>query len=149
MKTKQIVIAMVLSLIAKAVSAQMPYMEEVKALGAIAGQGLACGASKYDDFELLARAILLTKSPSDKLQTDAIYAYSEEKADVYMSKELDALIIKKFLRRCSMGTAQSKCPMAKFLLHANPMMQGLFIKTTMIEKLLRQYTMVKRQLLPK
>lgn len=89
MKTKQIVIAMVLSLIANAASAQMPYMEEVKALGAIAGQGLACGASKYDDFELLARAILLTKSPSDKLQTDAIYVYSEEKADVYMSKELD------------------------------------------------------------
>ncbi len=71
------------------VRAQMPYMEEVRALGAIAGQGLACGASKYDTFELLARAILLTKSPSDKLQNDAIYAYSEEKANVYMSKEMD------------------------------------------------------------
>lgn len=69
--------------------AQLPYMEEVRALGAISGQGLACGASKYDTFELLARAILLTKSPSDKLQNDAIYAYSEEKANVYMSKEMD------------------------------------------------------------
>ena len=69
--------------------AQMPYIEEVRALGAISGQGLACGASKYDTFELLARAILLTKSPSDKLQRDAIYAYSEEKANAYMSKEMD------------------------------------------------------------
>ncbi len=69
--------------------AQMPYIEEVRALGAIAGQGLACGSSKYDTFELLARAILLTKSPSDKLQNDAIYAYSEEKATTYMSKEMD------------------------------------------------------------
>lgn len=69
--------------------AQMPYMEEMRALGAIAGQGLACGSTKYDTFELLARAILLTKSPTDKLQKDAIYAYSEEKANVYMSKEID------------------------------------------------------------
>ncbi len=71
------------------VQAQMPYMEEVKALGAISGQGLACGSTKYDTFELLARAILLTKSPSDKLQNDAIYAYSEAKANAYMSKEMD------------------------------------------------------------
>lgn len=70
-------------------AAQMPYIEEVKALGAISGQGLACGSSKYDTFELLARAILLTKSPSDKLQNDAIYAYSEAKANAYMSKEMD------------------------------------------------------------
>lgn len=70
-------------------AAQMPYIEEARALGAISGQGLACGASKYDTFEMLARAILLTKSPSDKLQTDAIYAYSEEKANVYISKEMD------------------------------------------------------------
>ncbi len=69
--------------------AQMPYIEEVRALGAISGQGLACGSSKYDTFELLARAILLTKSPSDKLQNDAIYAYSEEKANAYISKEMD------------------------------------------------------------
>ena len=78
-----------LSLPAGAARAQMPYIEEVRALGAIAGQGLACGSSKYDTFELLARAILLTKSPTDKLQNDAIYAYSEEKANAYMSKELD------------------------------------------------------------
>lgn len=76
-------------LAASSARAQMPYIEEVRALGAIAGQGLACGSSKYDTFEMLARAILLTKSPSDKLQNDAIYAYSEEKANAYMSKEMD------------------------------------------------------------
>ena len=79
----------VLSMMINSAQAQMPYMEEVRALGAIAGQGLACGSAKYDTFELLARAILLTKSPSDKLQNDAIYAYSEEKASAYMSKEMD------------------------------------------------------------
>lgn len=76
-------------LISGSALAQMPYIEEVRALGAIAGQGLACGSTKYDTFELLARAILLTKSPTDKLQKDAIYAYSEEKANTYMSKEID------------------------------------------------------------
>lgn len=83
---------MIFVLLAAAVSpaaAQMPYIEEVKALGAISGQGLACGSSKYDTFELLARAILLTKSPSDKLQNDAVYVYSEAKANAYMSKEMD------------------------------------------------------------
>ena len=76
-------------LVAGSANAQMSYMEEVKALGLISGQGLACGSTKYDDFELLARAILLTKSPSDAVQQRAIYAYSEEKANAYVSKELD------------------------------------------------------------
>ena len=53
--------------------AQMPYLDEVKALGAVAGQGMACGASKYDTFELLARAILISKAPSDKMQSEAVY----------------------------------------------------------------------------
>ncbi len=88
-------------ILANVANAQMPYIEEVRALGAISGQGLACGSAKYDTFEMLARAILLTKSPSDKLQNDAIYAYSEEKANAYMSKEIDgfygcAEIIRRF-----------------------------------------------------
>lgn len=69
--------------------AQMSYMDEVRALGAVSGQGLACGAAKYDDFELLARAIMLSKAPSDKLRNDAIYAYNEEKANAYFSKQMD------------------------------------------------------------
>ena len=86
---KPFMILAALMMAARPAAAQMPYIEEVKALGAISGQGLACGSSKYDTFELLARAILLTKSPSDKLQNDAIYAYSEAKANAYMSKEMD------------------------------------------------------------
>lgn len=85
------VLTAVLSLLlwTSAAGAQMPYMEEVKALGAISGQGLACGSTKFDTFEMLARAILLTKSPSERLQNEAIYAYSEAKANAYMSKEMD------------------------------------------------------------
>ncbi len=69
--------------------AQMAYMEEIRALGAISGQGLACGSTKYDTFELLARAILLTKSPSEVITGQAIRAYNEEKANAYFSKQMD------------------------------------------------------------
>ena len=69
--------------------AQMPYIEEIRALGAISGQGMACGASKYDTFEMLARAILISKSPTDTLQGQAIYVYNEEKVNAYMSKQMD------------------------------------------------------------
>ena len=84
-----------------AASAQMPYMEEVKALGIISGQGLACGSSKYKTYEMLARAILITKAPNAKLMDKAIYVYNEEKANAYMSKQLDGnyecpLIVRRF-----------------------------------------------------
>lgn len=69
--------------------AQMAYMDEVKALGAVAGQALACGSPKYDTFELLARAIMISKAPSDKLQADAMYTYNEAKANSYVSKQMD------------------------------------------------------------
>ena len=71
--------------------AQMSYLDEVRALGAVSGQGLACGASKYDSFELLARAILISKAPSDSFQTQGMYAYNEEKANAYISKQMDGM----------------------------------------------------------
>lgn len=71
------------------VSAQIPYMEEAKALGAVSGQGLACNSVKYDNFELLARAIILSKSPSDSMQEKALYTYNEAKANAYFSKQMD------------------------------------------------------------
>lgn len=71
------------------VKAQMAYIDEARALGAVAGQGLACGSAKYDTFELLARAIILTKSPSDVMQDKALRVFTEEKADVFVSKQLD------------------------------------------------------------
>ena len=71
--------------------AQMSYLDEVRALGAVSGQGLACGASKYDSFELLARAILISKAPSDSFQAQGMYAYNEEKANAYISKQMDGM----------------------------------------------------------
>ncbi|MDD4556379.1 MAG: hypothetical protein PHE89_03515 [Alphaproteobacteria bacterium] len=65
------------------------YMDEVKALGVVAGQGLACGSSKYDTFEMLARAIMITKAPSNAIQEQAMYKYNDEKANAYVSKQFD------------------------------------------------------------
>lgn len=65
---------------------QVSYLEEVQSLGAVAGQGLACNASKYHTFELLARAIMVSKAPSDEAQADAMKAYNEYKATAFISK---------------------------------------------------------------
>lgn len=70
-------------------NAQMAYTEEVKALGAVAGQALACNSPKYDTFELLARAIMISKAPTDKMQADGMYAYNDAKANAYISKQMD------------------------------------------------------------
>lgn len=86
---------------AASASAQLPYIEEVKVLGAIGGQGMACGSTRYSTYEMLARAIMLTKAPNIEMMNKAIYAYSEAKADSYMSKQLDGyyecpLIVRRF-----------------------------------------------------
>lgn len=65
------------------------YMDEVKALGAVAGQGLACGSTRIDTFEMIARAILITKARSNAEQAAGMRAYNEEKANAYVSKQLD------------------------------------------------------------
>lgn len=70
-------------------AAQMPYLDEMKALGTVSGQGLSCGASKYDQFEMLARALMLTKAPNNEMLQKGVYAYTEAKASVYMNKRLD------------------------------------------------------------
>ena len=69
--------------------AQMPYLEEVKALGIISGQGMACGSSKHPTFEMLARAIILTKAPNQDMLDQAAYIYNEAKANTYLSKQMD------------------------------------------------------------
>lgn len=65
------------------------YMDEVKALGAVAGQGLACGSTRIDTFEMIARVILITKAVSNAEQAAGMRAYNEEKANAYISKQLD------------------------------------------------------------
>ena len=64
---------------------QITYLDEVKQLGAVSGQGLGCRARKYQQYELLARALLVTKSPNDKLQQQAMRVYNEAKVDAYMT----------------------------------------------------------------
>lgn len=68
---------------------EVSYMDEVKALGAVAGQGMACGASRYDTFEMIARVILVTKARSNAEQAAGMKAYNNEKANAYISKQMD------------------------------------------------------------
>ena len=65
------------------------YIEEMQSLGAVSGQGLACQASKYDTFELLARAIMISKAKSDAEQAKGMEAYNEYKANAFISKVKD------------------------------------------------------------
>ena len=64
---------MLMMLNAAAAHADGPsYIEEMQSLGAVAGQGLACQAQKYDTFELLARAIMVSKASSDAVQAEGM-----------------------------------------------------------------------------
>lgn len=72
-------------------NSQVTYMDEVKALGAVAGQGLACGSTRIDTFEMIARVILITKARSDAEQAAGMRAYNEEKANAYVSKQMDGM----------------------------------------------------------
>ncbi|MBO7556795.1 MAG: hypothetical protein J6T72_05320 [Alphaproteobacteria bacterium] len=67
------------------------YIEEMKILGTVSGNGMACGASKFSTFEMLARAILITKAVSDKNQEAGMRAYNTAKADAFISKQADGL----------------------------------------------------------
>lgn len=68
---------------------KMSYIEEMQSLGIVSGQGLACEASKYDTFELLARAIMISKAKSDAEQAQGMEAYNEYKVDTFISKVKD------------------------------------------------------------
>ena len=70
-------------------AADFSYVDEVKSLGYVSGQGLACEASKYDTFEMLARAILITKAKSDTMQEEGMRAYNEAKVASFVAKIKD------------------------------------------------------------
>lgn len=89
MSAKQFVMVVLLSFSAFPAVAQMSYIEEIRALGSVSGQGLACNSPKYDKYEMLARAIMLTKAPSSKMLQDGVYAYNAAKADSYLAKQRD------------------------------------------------------------
>ena len=62
------------------------YLEEVKALGLVAGQGLACKASKYETYELLARAYIISKASDDDMQEAGMRAYNSAKVNTYVNQ---------------------------------------------------------------
>ncbi|MBP3546105.1 MAG: hypothetical protein J6K16_03120 [Alphaproteobacteria bacterium] len=73
------------------ISSTPSYIEEMKALGNVSGTGMACGASKFATFEMLARAILITKAASDKNQEEGMIAYNTAKADAFLAKQADGM----------------------------------------------------------
>ena len=87
---------------ATAVSAKpITYQEEMYALGAVSGQGLACKSSKYHQFELLARAIIVGKAPNAAVQQDGFDRYAAGQASAFVAAEESnfadcAEIIKRF-----------------------------------------------------
>jgi len=72
-----------------AYSAEPTYIEEVRAMGYLAGQGLACEAEKYDTFELIARTFLISKARSNDEQAQGMEAFNEAKAEAFISKMKD------------------------------------------------------------
>jgi hypothetical protein len=63
------------------------YLDEVYSLGSVAGQGLACQARKYDEYELLARAIMIGKAQNAEQQKEGIQQYNTGKAEAFMAME--------------------------------------------------------------
>lgn len=70
---------------------QPTYLEEVEGLGYIAGEGLACEASKYDTYEMIARTFLISKASSDDEQAKGMDAYNQAKATAFISKIKDGM----------------------------------------------------------
>lgn len=68
------------------------YLEDVRTLGYVSGEGLACGAERYPSYELIARAYLVSSARSDKEQADGMYAYNSAKARAYMNKRREGLL---------------------------------------------------------
>ena len=68
------------------------YIEEMKGLGYVSGEGLACQAKRYPSYELIARAYMVTKAKSDKEQADGMYAYNEAKLNAYLERRQDDYI---------------------------------------------------------
>ena len=66
--------------------AKAGYIEDVKNLGYVSGEGLACGAKKYKKYEFIARAYLISAAKSDEEQAEGEYEYNSAKARAYLSK---------------------------------------------------------------
>lgn len=65
------------------------YIEEMQGLGELSGMGLACNASKYDQFELLARAYLRSKATSDEEEEKGLREYTRAKVNYYRATQMN------------------------------------------------------------
>lgn len=65
----------------------VPYLEEMYVLGAVSGQGLACKSKQYHRFELLARAMIVTKATSDEEQREGMERYANGKINSFADVE--------------------------------------------------------------
>lgn len=67
------------------------YLEDVKNMGYVSGEGIACGAKGYKSYETIARAYLVSAAESDEEQAAGMNAYNEAKARSYLAKRHDGL----------------------------------------------------------
>ena len=91
-------------------AAAATYLEDVRNLGYVSGEGLACGAERYPSYELIARAYLVSKARSDSEQADGMYEYNKAKATAMVilvaMRSTAVLITRKSLNRPYTKTAR-------------------------------------------
>lgn len=83
-------IAAILTLCCESVQAsynEPTYEEEMYLLGRVAGQGLACKSQKYHQFELLARALIVSKAANNELQNKGMIEFNTGKANAFIEIE--------------------------------------------------------------
>ncbi len=90
---RKFILILCFSLVSWDLNAKVRYsfIKEAQILGYVCGQGLACKSAKYDDFELLARAILITKAQNRKELTEAGIHYLSKRAEAYVGKKLEGM----------------------------------------------------------
>ncbi|MBR5154129.1 MAG: hypothetical protein IKW58_00200 [Alphaproteobacteria bacterium] len=86
------ILVLSLVLFATNTKATASYIEDVRSLGYVAGEGLACGAKRYPAYELISRAFLVSSASSDEEQYEGMYEYNSAKAEAYISKRQDGLL---------------------------------------------------------
>lgn len=87
MKKFALILLIVCGLVTEAFAKQLTYSDEMYAMGTVSGQGLACKSSKYHQFELLARAIMVGKAKDAQMQREGMERYSSGKVDAFMAME--------------------------------------------------------------
>jgi hypothetical protein len=72
------------------VKAESDYLESVKSLGYISGEGLACNVATYPAYEHLARAYLVSSARSDEEQGQGMYQYNQAKVRAYLRERRES-----------------------------------------------------------